>query len=344
MKLATRASMLGGALATVAVLAVPVSGHAAGTMYYLSLGDSYSVGYQPNPVTGGVGGASLGYTAVVAQNKGLQLENFGCGGATTSSILTFPDQYCGVVDALNNPHGYGPAAATDPGPATAGQSQLQAAEAFIAANPNQVALITVSIGGNDVTPCAGASAGNPVNGATDPVTCVGNGVAPIKANVEALVGGLRSALVAADGSKTAKKVPIVGLTYPDVLLGLMVNTGPGGTPPNTPTATPSAGNQTLASESTAAFSLLLNPALKTAYSSVKGKFVDVTKATKAYVPFTKKVSMNIPELGLGTIQVPFSVDQICTLTWYCKFANIHAKDAGYNLIGTLIDKAAKVKL
>ena len=72
--------------------------------YYLSLGDSYSVGYQPN--TNGIGGtATAGYTAYVAKKEKMQLENFGCGGATTLSLLT----------ALGcTASGYGPvAAATD---------------------------------------------------------------------------------------------------------------------------------------------------------------------------------------------------------------------------------------
>ena len=51
--------------------------------YYVSLGDSYSVGYQPSPTPG----ATAGYTAYVAQQTHLKLVNFGCGGATTVSIL-----------------------------------------------------------------------------------------------------------------------------------------------------------------------------------------------------------------------------------------------------------------
>ena len=69
-------------------------------LYYLSLGDSYSVGYQP-----GIG-ATAGYTASVAKKTKMQLENFGCGGATTTSILT--------VIGCTAP--YGPPAATEASP------------------------------------------------------------------------------------------------------------------------------------------------------------------------------------------------------------------------------------
>lgn len=325
--------------ASAALVATAPSGATSTTMYYLSLGDSYSVGYQPLPTPG----ATSGYTAVVAAKKKMVLENFGCGGATSSSILTFADQYCGVSDAINNPAGYGPAAATDVGPAAPGQTQVQAADAFIAAHPNQIGLITVSIGGNDITPCAGASVGHPVNSATDPVTCVENGVAPITANIKTLVGDLNSALLTADGATAAAKVRIVGLTYPDVLLGLWVNSGPGGSPPDVPTYPPSATNKTLVTDSQLAFKYLINQALQTGYLSVaSGRFADVTTATGAYIALTKTKTLNISALGLGKVKgVPQAVVDVCKLTWYCQLGNIHANTAGYNTIAKVVLKAAK---
>jgi hypothetical protein len=338
-RVATLVASLGVAAALVAV--PDVSGASSPT-YYLSLGDSYSVGYQPNPTTGGVGGPSTGYTGVVAAAKGYTLENFGCGGATSASLLTFPDEYCGVDDPINNPNGYAPAALSGTvGPFTGAQTQVQAAEAFIAANPNQVALVTVSIGGNDVTPCAAASPTNLVNGAADPISCVAAGVAAIKANVVTVATDLRNALEAADGTKVGTKVPIIGLTYPDVLEGLWVNSGPGGSPADTPTFPASAANQTLASESVTAFQLLINPALKAAYATAHGKFVDVTKKTHAYTKFKSTTKMDIPALGLGTITVPKAVAEVCNLTWYCQYGNIHANDTGYTLIGNLVAAADK---
>src|ERR1700722_13576003 len=101
----TRVVMIAASLTIAAgVIALPTVSGASSPQYYLSLGDSYSVGYQPAPTSG----ATSGYTAVVAAATGRQLENFGCGGATTSSILTFDDVYCGVSSPTNNPHGYAP--------------------------------------------------------------------------------------------------------------------------------------------------------------------------------------------------------------------------------------------
>src|SRR5271169_6172797 len=73
----SRVSMVAASFAVAAgVVAVPSVSQAAGSMYYMSLGDSYSVGYQPLPTSG----ATTGYTGVVATSKHLTLENFGCGG------------------------------------------------------------------------------------------------------------------------------------------------------------------------------------------------------------------------------------------------------------------------
>lgn len=288
--------------------------------YYLSLGDSYSVGYQPGT------GATSGYTAVVAGKK-LILENFGCGGATSTSILTFAEDQCG------QPNTYGPPAATDVGPSTGTQSQVDAAVAFIESHPaNEIHLITVSIGGNDITSCAAAP---------DPTTCVASAMSQVQANVTTVVDDLYNALVGVDGATAAAGVPIVGITYPDVFLGLYVNSGPGGSPANTPTYPPSTSNQSLAQLSQEAFSLLINPGLKAAYTSVPdGKFADVTSATNAYLPLTTLGKVKVSGLPKA-VSVPKAVVSICKLTWFCSQGNIHANTKGYKLIGKVIKKAEK---
>jgi len=250
--------------------------------YYVSLGDSYSVGYQPSPTPG----ATAGYTGYVAQKTNLKLENFGCGGATTVSILH--------TNGCSLP--YGPVAATD-AVAYTSIPQAAAAEAFIAAHKGSIGLITVSIGGNDVTSCASAA---------NPITCVATAVAAIKANVTTLATQLRS--VAGAG------VPIIGLTYPDVILGLWVYP-PGKT------------DHGLATLSVTAFQSLVNPALKAAYTTAGATFVDITAATDAYTPLTDLTTL----APYG--QIPTAVAEVCSLTWYCSLGNIHANTAGYTFIG-----------
>jgi len=81
---------------------------------------------------------------------------------------------------------------------------------------------------------------------SDPVACVANAVSLISENVTALATGLRAA--------AGPRVPILGLTYPDVLLGAYVY----------PSIPPTAARIALAKTSVVAFESLLNPALATA--------------------------------------------------------------------------------
>src|SRR5215211_8125536 len=89
------------ALAIVVALAAPAVASAAkgskgkkpDKQFYVSLGDSYSIGYQPGP-PGQLGtGTTDGYAnqlPKLARKRGykLKLVNFGCGGETTTSLLT----------------------------------------------------------------------------------------------------------------------------------------------------------------------------------------------------------------------------------------------------------------
>ena len=253
-------------------------------MYYVSLGDSYSVGYQPGL------GATPGYTAVVARATHLTLVNFGCGGATTTSLISS----IGCPNVL--PHTAGAVSY----PTT---TQAAAAEAFLTAHRGHIGLITVSISGDDVTACATQP---------NPISCVSNAVASITKNVTSLATALRSA--------AGPGIPLIGLTYPDVILGAYVY----------PKQPPPAGAVSLAKLSVVAFKSLINPALAKAYAAANGSLVDVTKATGAYIPLTETTR----DSPYGT--VPVAVANVCSLTWFCAKGNIHATTKGYTLIGRLV--------
>jgi lysophospholipase L1-like esterase len=274
------------ALAALATALLPALAQARtpAPTYYVSLGDSYSVGYQPGL------GSTPGYTVYVAKRTHLTLANFGCAGATTTSILNT----VGCPDVL--PHTAG-------GMAYPTTTQIAAAEGFLTAHRGHIGLITVTIGGNDVTACALKP---------NPVSCVGAVVSGITTNVTALASDLRSA--------AGPGVPIIGLTYPDVILGAYVF----------PSQSPSAAATSLANVSVVAFKTLINPALSKAYAQSSGSFVDVTAATGAYTSLKRTVHTS----AYGTIPVP--VATVCALTWFCAKGNIHAKTAGYTLIGKLV--------
>ena len=253
--------------------------------YYVSLGDSYAVGYQPGL------GATPGYMTYVARKTHLTLANFGCGGATTTSLLTT------IGCPVSLPH----TAGAVPYPTT---TQAAAAEAFLTAHRGHIGLITVSIGGNDVTSCAAQS---------NPISCVAGGDRDHRE--ERQRPGVRRS-----GPPPVHASPLIGLTYPDVILGTYVY----------PTQPPSASRVTLAKASVVAFRSLINPNLVKAYGSAGGVLVDVTAATGAYTSLARTVRL------APTASIPLPVASVCSLTWFCARGDIHAKTRGYTLIGRLV--------
>ena len=81
-----------------------------------------------------------------------------------------------------------------------------------------------------------------------------------------------------------------------------------------------------------AFKSLINPALKEVYESVGGRFVDVTEATGAYGSLEEMT--DFPPYG----QVPVPVAEVCRISYYCSFRDIHLTTEGYGIIADLIAK------
>jgi lysophospholipase L1-like esterase len=276
-------------VALVATLAMPAAAHAAKPtqQYYVSLGDSYASGFQPTaPGEGANTRNGFAYQVpklATARGYRYELVNFGCGGETTVSLLQRKEKCSGAVPD---------------GRQYAGRTQIAAAERFLRAHRGKVGLITVSIGGNDVTKCAAGS---------DPIPCVVAAVTAINENVTTIARRLRAA--------AGKNVRIVGTTYPDVILGQWVGEN---------------ANQELAKLSVVAFKDFINPALTKAYEAVGGTLVDVTAASGAYGSFDELVAF-----PSGTL-VPKPVADVCRLTYYCQFRDIHARTSGYKLIADLV--------
>jgi lysophospholipase L1-like esterase len=283
-------------LALALVLLAPSAAQAAKPkrQLYVSLGDSYATGFQPDPDGRGANtrnGFAYQVPRLAAQRGyRFKLVNFGCGGETTESLLHRTRRCSAKVPG---------------GRHYAGRTQIAAAVRFLRAHRKRVRLITVSIGGNDVTRCARTA---------DPIPCVAAGVQAIDANVTEIAKRLRKAA----GSKAG----IVGITYPNVILGQWVGEN---------------ADQELPKLSVVAFKDLINPALRRAYEAAGGKFVDVTAATGAYGSFDKLVA-----LPSGAL-VPKPVAEICRLTFYCQLRDIHARTSGYGLIAKLVAKTLPVR-
>lgn len=255
---------------------------------YVSLGDSYAQGYQPS--VDGPADYRQGYSYLVpaqaaAQGYDLALVNLGCAGATLESL----------ADSVGCPV---PARAPG-GPIYEGESQLEAAIDLLERERHRVALVTLSIGGNEITACARA---------TDPMPCVTAAAERIDTELAEILPRLRAAV----GPDTR----IVGLTYPDVILGVMVRDDPGA--------------RSLAELSLTAFRDLINPTLRRRYEAVGATFVDVTAATGAYTPFEQTTV--VEPYG----EIPVAVARVCELTWFCESQDIHPRDAGHELIADLI--------
>ena len=142
---------------------------------YVALGDSLAAGYQP-------GGTELRETAYPALTAGrlagegseLAVENLGCSGETTTSLIEG-----GKCDF-------------DAG------SQLAQAESVMKQRGDDVALVTIDIGGNDLLRCVRG-------GAEVDTACVADGVQTVEKNLPTILGRLRAA--------AGDDVPVLVLGY-----------------------------------------------------------------------------------------------------------------------------------
>ncbi len=158
-----------------------------GVHYYVSLGDSFSVGTQPIGQPPNVdidtdqGYADKLYRLLHEDDPKLDLVKLGCGGESTRSMRfgsVDPSEgfSCGPPGFYlhHYPH----------------KTQLAEAVAFLHAHRNHVSLVTIDIGGNDVLG--------------------GGGVPQVEANLPVILSDLREA--------AGPGVPIVGMTYYDPFL------------------------------------------------------------------------------------------------------------------------------
>jgi lysophospholipase L1-like esterase len=140
--------------------------------YYLSLGDSLSVGVQPKS-TGANANTHHGYSRQLAKLVGgLRLVEYGCGNATTKSFID-GSRAC--------------APARKPGyrNKSAKTSQLAAAEKFLKRHRGHIRFVTIDIGANDLQICL-------KNGSID-LNCVNTGIANIKKYGAVIAKRLRKA-------------------------------------------------------------------------------------------------------------------------------------------------------
>jgi lysophospholipase L1-like esterase len=174
--------LLIGGLAAMAAVAGPPALAAKpvppGPRYYLALGDSLSVGYQPNANGTGVetdrGYANDLFALEARRIKKLQLVKMGCPGDTTTSLLTGVGNSSSAQQFRCN---------------RKGGSQLKAAVSFLKKHhrAGQVPLVTIDIGANDILPCVSAGSLSTI------IACVTSAENSIKTNTPKILSALKAA-------------------------------------------------------------------------------------------------------------------------------------------------------
>lgn len=256
-------------------------------LYYVALGDSLSVGVQQDPTTGedvetDEGYADQLYAALLPQFPNLQLVKLGCPGETTVTMVNG-----GLCDDYET------------------GSQLGDALEFLVANQEQILLVTIDIGANDVL-------GSDCLELPDPAqvqACFAALFPQIGSNLSLISSGLFSA---SDGV-----FPVIGMTFYNPLLASWL-TGPVGQAQAMATAALQEAFNTQVLK--AVYGLNGFPVADVAASFQSNNFTDM-------VPFPPPFNM-----------VPINVGLICQWTYMCPnpmsglMPDIHANAAGYKTI------------
>lgn len=259
------------------------SAGAAGVHYYLVLGGSEAEGYQPTGSVSGGAPTEHGYDQDLVDDlhsrlPGLQLKDMGCPAESTRTMVE--------GSGLCHP---------------AAGSQLAEAVEFLHAHRDQVPLVTIDIGFNDIAPCL-------YNVTTIDSACVAQGIAQMKQYLPTILSELKAAV--------DRSTVVIGLTHYNPLLGDYLHSG----------------SEALASESIGAINQL-NSTLVGLYAEYHIPVANVAAA------FDTTDTTEVPD-GLRGL-IPKSVADICEYTFVCdgpvngNYA--HPTDGGYHLIASTIE-------
>ena len=161
------------------------------TAFYLDIGGSESLGFQPTGISGHNGErTNTGYANDLLLREGLkgvalQLQQVGCPGDTVQSMLNTTQ-----ADACYQPP----------------KTQLTTSVAFLQAHPTGQGLVTIDIGSNNIRPCLEA---DPVNQA-----CVAAALAAVKVDLPKILTQLKAA--------ASPTTHFIGLEYSDPFLGYYI--------------------------------------------------------------------------------------------------------------------------
>jgi lysophospholipase L1-like esterase len=266
--------------------------------FYLSLGDSLSVGVQPD-VAGINQRTDDGYpdqlfNTLSAEENTLRLVKLGCENRETTENMISGGE-CFYEEG----------------------SQLAQAVKFLRKHGDDVALITIDIGVNDVifSGCIIETDGIVTGVDVDCILAPDGPFAQVAANLPIILSTLQQA---ADDD-----IPIVALNYYNTFLASWL-TGPEG--------------QVLAEQSALLASILNNDVLGQTYAAFNVSVADVAGAFDSN-NFTDMVPFPTPD---SPFMIPQNVALICLWTYMCVpdpvGPNIHANPAGYGVIAATIEQ------
>ena len=273
-------------------LAAPASAAAAERSLYVSLGDSWAMSVQGS--TSGIPRfTESGFSEQLvrqqrARGKRWRLVQLGCAGARSDEMVR--GKRSGMPCFGHTPPYRGRSAPT---------SQLAYAERYLRRHRARVALVTVVISGNDLYQCVR-------DGSAD-FDCITRELERVRTDVAAIARRLRAA--------AGRRVPIVGLGYPDLFLSYWID-------PDT---------RFLAGASQGIFRDSWMPKLRAAYRASRATFIDLAAEFGSYGSLAT-AGENVPPYG----NVPRPVAIICRETWFCQNGDIHPRTSGYTRIARVI--------
>lgn len=280
-----------------------------GPSHYLSLGDSLTVGVQPDddgtPQETGDGYTDVLYRTLYDSDSTLQHERMGCGGEDTTTFLEGGLPRCEVKYE--------------------GVSQMEAAEDFLSDHEGRVELVTLTIGGNNFTRCVNVEDIDleADDGLTMDVDCVEEGLELIQAEVPQIAERLREA--------AGPDVQIIGMTYYNPFLAALLL--------EDEEATEGAGedeDDLPEEESTVEYATgVLQEMNQTLRDTYESSGIDVADVEALFDSDDFEVPAD-SDTGL-----PANLQAICDLTWMCNTdvgPDIHTNQAGAQEIAALFEE------
>lgn len=278
--------------------------------HYLSLGDSLTVGVQPDD-NGTLQETRDGYTDVLYRtlydaDSTLQHERMGCGGEDTTSFLEGGNGQCeGEYD---------------------GMSQMGAAENFLDEHGDEVELVTLTIGGNNFTGCVEELDIEGEDGPTVDVDCVEDGLERIESELPEITERLSAAV----GEDTR----IVAMTYYNPFLAALLLEGEA-TDEESPEGTAEVEGDLPGDESVVEYA---TGVLEEMNESMRGTYADAGIDVADVADLFDSSDFDVPENS--ETGMPANVQAVCDWTWMCDTAvgpDIHTNQAGAQEIAELFE-------